>query len=524
MKKYFVILFAIGCSAVMLKGQSLTQEARALEWASTIDSNDLKRHLFFLASDYLAGRETATEGNDMAADYIASFFQKNGLKAIDQDGDYFMDVPFTRFQPDSLSLKYDQKNLEAYKDYVVSPFQQRPLPSFEAEEIYFLGYAVEDQGYNDFGKFDWEEKVVLIYKTLPDEVKERLVDSSQFELTERLERLSAKGVKAALIVDEQFKSYSARIKRYVMASFLNLGVVNPDSLPLLPHAHLSTAAAEDIIGKKMKKFLAARDELINDGGLKGKPYKIKRYVFIDWVPSLSFTKSQNVLALLPGSNPNKEAEHIIVSAHYDHLGQRGDGIYNGADDNGSGTTTVLEVMETFAQAAKAGQGPERSILFMLVTGEEKGLLGSRYYADQPILPLTDAVANVNVDMVGRIDEKYQDSSEYIYVIGADRISNDLQDVHVRANEKGPNLILDYTYNEEDDPNRYYYRSDHYNFAKNGIPAIFFFNGTHEDYHRTTDTPDKIAFSSMAERAKLIFLTTWEIANRPQRLSIDYPVE
>jgi Zn-dependent M28 family amino/carboxypeptidase len=127
-------------------------------------------------------------------------------------------------------------------------------------------------------------------------------------------------------------------------------------------------------------------------------------------------------------------------------------------------------------------------------------------------------------MVGRIDEKYQDSSEYIYVIGADRISNDLQDVHVTANEKGPNLILDYTYNEEDDPNRYYYRSDHYNFAKNGIPAIFFFNGTHEDYHRTTDTPDKIAFSSMAERAKLIFLTTWEIANRPQRLSIDHPVE
>ena len=213
-------------------------------------------------------------------------------------------------------------------------------------------------------------------------------------------------------------------------------------------------------------------------------------------------------------------EVIIVTAHYDHLGKKGDSVYNGADDNGSGTSTVLEISEAFAKAKEQGQGPRRSVLFMLVSGEEKGLLGSQYYAENPIFPLANTVANVNVDMVGRVDNKHKDNPDYIYVIGADRLSTALHEINETANATYCDLELDYTYNERDDPNRYYYRSDHYNFAEKGIPAIFYFNGTHKDYHKITDTVDKINFEKMAKVAKLIFHTTWELANRDERIKVD----
>jgi Zn-dependent M28 family amino/carboxypeptidase len=207
----------------------------------------------------------------------------------------------------------------------------------------------------------------------------------------------------------------------------------------------------------------------------------------------------------------KHDEYIVVSAHYDHLGKKGDDIYNGADDNGSGTSSVLSLAEAFAKADAAGASMKRNILFLLFTGEEKGLLGSEYYTQNPLVPLDKTMANVNIDMVGRVDEKYTYNPNYIYVIGSDRLSKDLHDMNEAANKKYSNLTLDYTYNDEADPNRYYYRSDHYNFAKNGIPSIFFFNGTHEDYHRTTDTVDKINFEKMAKVDRHIFHLIWDLA-------------
>ena len=211
---------------------------------------------------------------------------------------------------------------------------------------------------------------------------------------------------------------------------------------------------------------------------------------------------------------------MVVTAHYDHLGKRGDDVYNGADDNGSGTSTVLEVTQALVEAKKQGQGPRRSILCMLVTGEEKGLLGSQFYAEHPIYPIANTVANINVDMVGRVDKKYADNPNYVYVIGSDRLSTELHDINENANKKYTNLVLDYTYNEDDDPNRYYYRSDHYNFAEKGIPAIFYFNGTHADYHRTSDTIEKINFDKMAIIGKLVFHTAWQLANQDKRIEVN----
>ena len=230
-------------------------------------------------------------------------------------------------------------------------------------------------------------------------------------------------------------------------------------------------------------------------------------------------KTENVVAIIPGSE--KPEEYIVISAHLDHVGQKNGQIYNGADDDGSGNVAMLEIAEAFQIAVKENNRPKRSIIFLHVTGEEKGLLGSRYYTENPLYPLKETIANLNIDMIGRLDPKRVDKDpNYIYLIGSDKLSNELHEVSELVNRKYTNLILDYTFNAENDPNRFYYRSDHYNFAKNGIPVIFYFNGTHEDYHQPTDTADKINYDILQKRAKLIFHTAWELANMPNRIKLN----
>ena len=212
---------------------------------------------------------------------------------------------------------------------------------------------------------------------------------------------------------------------------------------------------------------------------------------------------------------------IITHAHYDHVGMDDDGnIYNGADDDGSGTVAMLEIAQAFQTAVKNGKGPKRSILFLHVTGEEIGLYGSRFYTETPIFPLANTVCNLNTDMVGRIDEGHADNPNYVYLIGSDKLSQELHDVSEMANKEYVGLDLDYKYNDDEDPNRFYYRSDHYNFAKNNIPVIFYFNGVHADYHQISDTPDKIEYELLAKRSQLIFQTAWEVANREGRITAD----
>ncbi len=228
--------------------------------------------------------------------------------------------------------------------------------------------------------------------------------------------------------------------------------------------------------------------------------------------------SQNVIAYIEGSEFPEE--YIYITAHSDHEGIVNGEIYSGADDNGSGTAAVLEMAEAFKQATINGHGPKRSIVFLHVTAEEIGLHGSRYYTRNPIFPLENTVSNLNIDMIGRIDEIHEENDNYIYLIGADRISTELHFIAQKANTTFTNLDLDYTFNDEKDVNRYYYRSDHYNFADQGIPVIFFFNGEHEDYTKPTDTAEKINYTLLSKRTKLIFATAWYLANSDQRLKTE----
>ncbi|MCF2219194.1 M28 family peptidase [Chryseobacterium sp. PS-8] len=227
--------------------------------------------------------------------------------------------------------------------------------------------------------------------------------------------------------------------------------------------------------------------------------------------------SENILAFIEGSE--KPEEIVVISGHYDHVGTRNGVVYNGADDDGSGTVAVMEIAKAFQTAKKAGNGPKRSILFLHVTGEEHGLFGSEYYTDNPVFPLANTVVDLNIDMIGRDDPENR-GKQYVYVIGSEMLSSQLKVINEAANKKTNNLELNYKYDDPNDTERLYYRSDHYNFAKNNVPVAFFFDGIHEDYHKPTDDVEKIDYNLLAKRTQLVFTTAWEIANRPDRIVVD----
>jgi Zn-dependent M28 family amino/carboxypeptidase len=229
-------------------------------------------------------------------------------------------------------------------------------------------------------------------------------------------------------------------------------------------------------------------------------------------------ESENICAFIKGTE--KPEEIIVLSAHYDHVGTKNGQVFYGADDNGTGTAALLEIAQAFKIAAKEGHGPKRSILFLHVTGEEHGLLGSKYYSENPIFPLANTVSDINIDMIGRRDPEHSQTNNYVYAIGAERLSSDLYNILVAVNEKYTKLEVDFRYTATNDPGNYYTRSDHYNFAKFGIPSVFFFNGVHADYHRATDSADKIEFDALKKRTQLAFVLAWELANRENRIVID----
>tara|TARA_X000000950_G_scaffold33789_1_gene36304 strand:- start:674 stop:1699 length:1026 start_codon:yes stop_codon:yes gene_type:complete len=234
---------------------------------------------------------------------------------------------------------------------------------------------------------------------------------------------------------------------------------------------------------------------------------------MDWV------KTENVAALIEGSTyPN---EYIVLTAHLDHVGTENGEIFNGADDNGSGSMALLEIAEAFKLAELDGNRPKRSIVILHVSAEEKGLLGSRYYTENPLYPLDDTITNLNLDMIGRTDPtRNSNNDEYVYLIGTDRLSTMLHETSEKVNDRTVKLELDYRFNAWDDPNRFYERSDHWHFAKNNIPVIFYFSGTHEDYHQPTDTAEKIRYDLLTKRTRLTFHTAWEIANMDEKIEVD----
>ena len=458
----------------------VAQDKTALKLAGTITAEDLRTHLSVLASDEYEGRETGKKGQKRAAEYISKHFQSLGFEAP-VDGSYFQTFDLLQSQIGNAYFRKGEDKKNGFQDFI---YYSRAETN--GEEYIKMVMANED---SDSKLFDG---AYVVFAT-------QVLGGYQ-DFMERAKAAGAKGFFVILENDNEFKSTISRFGPYLKRPSLQLEARDEQTTKLIIG---SKELASWIFDKSYNEIKVGDESII-----------IFNADYLDRP-----VETENVLGFLKGTE--KPEELLVITAHYDHVGIINGEIHNGADDDGSGTVTVLEIAEAFAVAAKKGKGPKRSVLFMTVTGEEKGLLGSRYYTDvDPVFPLENTVANLNIDMVGRVDDTHKNNADYIYLIGSDKLSTELHQLSEKMNKTYTNLQLDYTYNDENDPNRFYYRSDHYNFAKNNIPIIFYFNGTHEDYHKPTDTIDKINFETMEKRAKLVFHTGWEIANREGRVVVD----
>ena len=481
-------------------------------YAKTITEEELRTDLMIYASDEFKGRETGQPGQKEAVEFLKQQYVDLGIPAAKADGDYFQNVPLEIMKSPEATLKINNKNFELITDFVsILPSNSGTITT---DEIIYLGYGIETDTYSDYTDLDLTDKVVLFKAGEPKKADGTYIisgttDASKWsnyrqEFALKRDLAKEKGAKAILFYAPDI--YQNAANRYGKSTGrMNLQAKEES----LYYFIVDTKLAETILPHITK------DQT---------PKTIKIGFNLDYKKVSEDFNSENVAAFIKGSD--KADEVIVISAHLDHEGIKDGEVYNGADDDGSGTVALLEIAEAFKKAKNNGNGPKRSILFLHVTGEEKGLLGSSYYTDyDPIIPLNETIADLNIDMIGRTDPKRKsDNRNYLYLIGSDKISTELHTISEDVNASCCNIEFDYTFNEDSDPNRFYYRSDHYNFAKNNIPVIFYFNGTHDDYHKPTDTPDKIQYDLLENRTRLIFYTAWELANRENALVIDKPVE
>jgi hypothetical protein len=491
------------------------------EATSSITARDLKKHLSFLASDELGGRYTLSPSNRVAARYLASQLESYGYRGAAHDGAYLQRVPLSYRNVDRSVSRVTLNVAGAKRDfnYADAFLADVPTDMNVSGGLVFVGYGVSSarSNYDDYAGLNVKGKIVVIADGSPESLKNaRLSDGEQADAA----ALAHGAIGAIKIPDAQTLLGWDQIKAYLGGSEL-LGLP-PKAGKRLPEI----AAGPELIKAIAKAMGKENHDLINYGG-KLKPAELAATVEIRLrVDVKEAPPAQNVVGILDGADPKLKDEYVVFSAHYDHLktGDKGE-VYHGADDDGSGTVSVLEIAQAFA----LGPRPNRSILIVFHTGEELGLFGSEYNTDyDPVVPLQKLVADFNIDMVGRSrpagDDDPRDAhltdKDSIYIIGADKLSTELSKLNEETNLDTARMKFDYTYNDEKHPERFYYRSDHYNYAKHGIPIIFYFTGVHRDYHRTSDVVEKIDFEKMERIDRMIFATGWRVANLDHRLVVD----
>lgn len=502
--RFFFILLLAGCATAQ---KATTPD----DFAKTITSQDLQKHLTIVAGPEMEGRDTPSPGLEKAADYITTQFKNFGLKA-GNNGSFRQTFSLYKDSPAEMMLSFNNKNFVAYTDYAPYFFQNDNV-NYSFNQYAFVGYGIVDGARDDYKGIDVKNKLVVLVNGTPDNyVSSKPGRLSPAFLRNKINVAEEKGAKAILIVTEKLPPQMNGNARYRPQSQTAVKSSGADTPIFYVNENVVIATS----GENLETVLSALNSGMAPLGIRD------GNIAISYKTNQSQASASNIIGLVEGSD--KKDEYVIITAHYDHVGKDAQGnIYYGADDDGSGTVSVIEMAEAFAKAKKAGKGPRRSVIFMTVSGEEKGLWGSEYYASHPLFPLEKTSANLNIDMIGRIGEEYQgkaDAENYVYVIGDDKLSTELAPITDLVNTKYTKIKLDRKYNDPNDPERFYYRSDHYNFARNGVPAIFYFNGVHTDYHKPTDTVDKINFELMAKRAQLVFHTAWEMANRDEMVKRD----
>ncbi|MCX2485349.1 M28 family peptidase [Pedobacter sp. MR2016-24] len=519
--------------ALMLSLSAVAQDKNAIKFSAAINKDNAYKHLSVLASDEYEGRETGKKGAWMAADYIKKHFINVGLKGP-VNGDYFQPIDMVAYNLSKMAFSLNGQTKEYGKDFVISSSTVAIGGfNFSTNEVVFAGYGLSQDGYNDYEGIDLTGKVILIFaegnpamettsapETRAARMKRMLAQQARIQYMADHKALAVIQIDPALdnMTPEMRENYSGKGQPTLKTEG---SIAKMKRMKSFPSVRISTVLANEIL-KSAGTSVAALQQKIKSTA-KPASQIIKIAVTGTAMKNEEKVRAENVLGFLEGSDPKLKDEVLVITGHYDHIGLTSSGtdkVNNGADDDGSGTTGVLMLADAFTKAKKAGKGPKRSILFMTVVGEEKGLLGSEWYSEHPVFPLEKTITDLNIDMIGRVDAAHESDPNYIYIIGSDMLSSELNATGIKANDDYVKMNLDMKHNNRTDPEQYYYRSDHYNFAKHNIPVIFYFNGIHADYHQPGDEISKINFDMLAKRAQLVYFTAWELANGAKKPAVD----
>ncbi|HEU4387391.1 MAG TPA: M28 family peptidase [Blastocatellia bacterium] len=494
------------------------------EATSSITASDLRRHLSFLASDELGGRYALGQSSLIAARYLASQLQSYGYRGAARDRSFLQKVPlvFRHLDPNGSVATLNSAGVAHQFRYGDDYISTMPSAFSFAGSMVFVGYGINSTpgGSGSYTGPDLKGRVVVAMTGRPDSLQADIPSADEDRL---LIDARSRGAAGLIVIPrgKQMVTWSALKFQQLTQT---ISIATPREYTNGPHMVYA--------GPKLIQALATllgkpEDYLRVDDGNPRPPAQLNATIEMAVKVEVKETPPAcNVAGILEGSDQKLKNEYVVFSAHYDHLQARENGEpYNGADDDGSGTVSVLEI----AQALSIGPRPKRSILIIFHTAEELGLFGSEFNTDyQPVVPLDRLVADFNVDMVGRSrpagDTDPRDANlsdkDSIFLIGSGKLSTELRALSEQTNFETARLRLDYLYDDDNNPERLYYRSDHYNYAKHGIPVIFYFTGLHRDYHQTTDDVDKIDFEKMERIARMILATGWRVANLDHRIAVN----
>jgi Zn-dependent M28 family amino/carboxypeptidase len=504
----------------------------------TISAAELRDYLTFIASDEMEGRDTPSRGLDTTAKFIAMNLSRWGFKPAGDNGAFFQHIDLLRNRADSAQTRVELNGqaLVAGDDYI-------PVAGSGniSGQLVFAGngWLIKSKNIDAYQDVDPNGKIAVIFGSPQAQprgiTRNDLPSAKQGEDWMRpIDYARKRGVIALIYVpDFQYLANWANNRQRIMerGSTVVAKFQQQTGTPI-PSIVASPQFANALFRGEKQNATTLFNAFYGTTLPPSFALNAEKKVTMNLAARTETLSTQNVVAVWEGSDPVLKDEYVAVGAHYDHVGVgtpvNGDWIFNGADDDGSGTTALLGMAEALAHAPSR---PKRSVLFVWHCGEEKGLWGSRYFTENPTIPLDHVVAQLNIDMIGR-SKKEGDTNprnkeltgpNEVYVIGSTMMSTELGELVDSVNKSFLNVTFDRRYDDPADPNRFFYRSDHYNYAKKGIPIIFFFDGVHEDYHQLGDSADKIDYQKMEKITRTVYMTLWEIANRPVRPKVDKPL-
>jgi hypothetical protein len=498
--------------------------------ADSITGTQLKDYLTFIASDEMEGRETPSRGLDTAAKFIATNLSRWGLKPAGDDGTYYQRITLRRSKIDTEKTRAE---INGQGFNYGDGFLAQVNPGTVTGPLVYVshGLIIKAKNINPYQGINVKDKIVITSSGFPKGITNADFAGKQGEDWETAVRYAQKNGARGVIIVPGFQTLS--FWEQSRQNTVERGITQVEKFiqtgsPKIPVITASPRMVFFLFQGERQSGTTIFNRATSGEPVESFELNPSKKVNFTITAKTENVLTQNVVAILEGSDPVLKDEYIAIGAHYDHEGigtpVNGDSIYNGADDDGSGTVAVMAIAETLAHGAH----PKRSILFVWHCGEEKGLWGSRYITEYPIIPLDHIIAQFNIDMIGR-SKKEGDTNPAnreltgpteIYIVGSKMLSTELGDISEAVNRSYLNLTFNYKFDDPNDPSRYFYRSDHYSYARKGIPIIFYFNGAHEDYHRRTDSVEKIDFQKMEKVSRTVYATVWEVANAPTRPKVD----